>query len=58
MSAFCSKFVILKFLFVEEKVIEFLIIVESTATYNMLVNSLAKSLPYVCLYSMDPTRDC
>ena len=50
MSASCSKLIILKFLFVEEKVVELLIIVEYTSTDNMLVNSLAKGLPCVCAF--------
>ena len=49
----------LKFLFVEEKVVELLIIVEYTSTNNMLLNSIAKGLLCVCaFYSTDPLLDC
>ena len=50
-----SKQIDVKFLFVKEKVVKFLISVENTPTINMLVDPLTKGLP-ICEFQEHVTR--
>ena len=54
-STSCSKHIDVKFHFVREKIVDFLILIEHTPMVSMLANPLTKCLP-ICLFQEHVTR--